>query len=180
MEPEHRIPSLKASLKQLNTFLDTEVRGKVSSFENRELQCYRGLLIPFGLGEEPRLVLNILSDQVACFNTKKRCPIKIVFETIRLDDAARWNEVMSSVPASQIHEEEPSMIIQGLPSKRNLHHHEELAEEGEGGHHEGPGEQQDFEKLRHFARTIEKTEMRLSVGAARPQDDAVFRENPFS
>ncbi len=52
----------------------------------RNFNVFRGILFPFstfGKKEKSFAILNILDTDFQCFNTKKRAPYKIVFETIK-------------------------------------------------------------------------------------------------
>lgn len=47
-----------------------------------------GVILPFHEGDDkdPSVVMKILPEFAATFNTKKRAPIKVVFETVKLSE----------------------------------------------------------------------------------------------
>ena len=84
LKPEDRKPVLKEYVKRLNKWIN-RIRQLHKNDEDpyfREL--FYGVHLPFRSLSEDRStqIVRILEDEVACFNTKKRAPYKIVVETI--------------------------------------------------------------------------------------------------
>ena len=69
---------------------------------------------------------------------------------------------MSSVPTSQEEEGDADLKIHGLPTKRNKQIPEEIQNPDNTTTLKDEEREQDFEKLRNFAKSIEKTELRFS------------------
>ena len=49
---------------------------------------FNGVILPFEIGDDqdPSVIMNILPDLAVAFDTKKRSPFKIVFETVKLSE----------------------------------------------------------------------------------------------
>lgn len=52
---------------------------------------YNGVVLPFSLGDDtdPSVIMNIVADMALSFDTKKRAPFKVVFETLKLSELSR-------------------------------------------------------------------------------------------
>jgi hypothetical protein len=64
------------------------VRSKVDSITTMSKHNYNGIILPFVNGDDsdPSIIINIIADLCIAFDTKKRSPLKIVFETVKLSE----------------------------------------------------------------------------------------------
>ncbi|KAL4502454.1 hypothetical protein ABPG72_012041 [Tetrahymena utriculariae] len=83
-QENERKQRLREYIEKLNNFLHQ------NRINQKGIIYFQGILIPFSKqqGEffHSNLVVNIVEDEFTCFNTKKRAPYKIVFETVDIDE----------------------------------------------------------------------------------------------
>ncbi|EAR89476.2 phosphatidylinositol 4-kinase (macronuclear) [Tetrahymena thermophila SB210] len=83
-QENERKQRLREYIEKLNNFLHQ------NRINQKGIIYFQGILIPFSKqqGEvfHSNLVVNIVEDEFMCFNTKKRAPYKIVFETVDMDE----------------------------------------------------------------------------------------------
>lgn len=50
--------------------------------------CFNGVVLPFEIGDDhdPSIILSIVPDLALAFDTKKRAPFRVVFETVKLSE----------------------------------------------------------------------------------------------
>eukprot|EP00826_Nyctotherus_ovalis_P045769 TRINITY_DN5098_c0_g1_i1.p1 TRINITY_DN5098_c0_g1~~TRINITY_DN5098_c0_g1_i1.p1 ORF type:complete len:308 (-),score=97.26 TRINITY_DN5098_c0_g1_i1:15-938(-) len=89
-----RFPSLSKFLVGMNQWIEEKVRGKNVEMSAKYKRYYKGVMIPLEVGadEDPVLIVNIAVELGHCYNTRKRAPYKIVFETIKLRETDSWGE----------------------------------------------------------------------------------------
>lgn len=46
---------------------------------------------------DPSLIVNLVPEEARCFNTKQRCPINIVIETVNFSEAKEKREDLSRI-----------------------------------------------------------------------------------
>lgn len=94
IDPHSRLPSLNKFLEGMNQWIEEKVRGKSVGMSAKYKRYYRGVMIPLEVGadEDPILIVNIAVELGHCYNTRKRAPYKIAFETIKLHEADSWEE----------------------------------------------------------------------------------------
>jgi hypothetical protein len=83
-----RLPHLKAKLEDVNAWIREQVRSQVDIITTQSKYNYNGVVLPFENGddEDPSIIMNIVADLALAFDTKKRAPFKVVFETVKLSE----------------------------------------------------------------------------------------------
>lgn len=93
IEQKQRPEVLREKLAEVNGWINETVRSKVDTIETDCKFNYLGIVLPFEEGDDqnPRMVVNILEELAQPFNTKKRAPFKIAFETVTLQEMKERN-----------------------------------------------------------------------------------------
>eukprot|EP00826_Nyctotherus_ovalis_P035167 TRINITY_DN2996_c0_g1_i1.p1 TRINITY_DN2996_c0_g1~~TRINITY_DN2996_c0_g1_i1.p1 ORF type:complete len:396 (+),score=63.35 TRINITY_DN2996_c0_g1_i1:291-1478(+) len=93
-EKAKRQEYLQKFFKEQNVWIDRTIRGKKIEGDSEFKAYYRGLVMPFEVGDDndPRLILRLIPELGHCYSTRQRTPYKIVIETIKLAEAAQWDE----------------------------------------------------------------------------------------
>jgi hypothetical protein len=75
-------------LDKVNEWIGDTIRDKITGIETECKFNYMGIILPFEEGDDlnPRMVVKIISNLALPFNTKKRAPFRIVFETVTLNE----------------------------------------------------------------------------------------------
>ena len=83
-----RYNHLKKKLDEINDWIRDDVRSQVDSITTQSKYCYNGVVLPFELGDDqdPFIIMNIVSELALSFDTKKRAPFRVVFETVKLSE----------------------------------------------------------------------------------------------
>jgi len=89
-----RIGALNKFFTTMNQWIEKKVRGKSIELNSKYKKYYRGVMIPLEIEDnsDPVLIVNIVPTLGHCYNTKKRAPYKIAFETIKLYEADLWEK----------------------------------------------------------------------------------------
>lgn len=79
---------LKRKLEEINSWVLNSVRSQVDTITTSSKYNYNGVVLPFSLGDDsdPSIIMNIVADLAFSFDTKKRAPFKVVFETLKLSE----------------------------------------------------------------------------------------------
>ena len=96
LEPEDRNPILRSKLRELNRWIINSLRSWEIEHESIYEVKIHGIMIPLHEGDDqdPALIVNFHNEMAKAFNTKARCPIMVVFETINMSEAKqRKNEL---------------------------------------------------------------------------------------
>lgn len=64
------------------------MRSQVDLITTQSKYNYNGVVLPFELGddEDPSIILNIVPELALAFDTKKRAPFRVVFESVKLSE----------------------------------------------------------------------------------------------
>jgi hypothetical protein len=83
-----RLGHLRRKLEEINQWIEGEVRKQVDLIPTQSRYSFNGVVLPFDLGddEDPSIILNIVPELALAFDTKKRAPFRVVFETVRLSE----------------------------------------------------------------------------------------------
>ncbi len=75
-----------------NRWIDEQIRGKEIDLSSKYRKYYKGIVLPLENGDDndPTIILRIIPDLGFCYNTKKRSPYRVIFETIKLLEADQW------------------------------------------------------------------------------------------
>ena len=86
---KERKPRLMKKVQILNNWIDSKLRNENFEFDTDFKIKFQGLIFPMELGddEDPIVVGNILPERCWVFNTKKRSPVMVCFETVRFSEA---------------------------------------------------------------------------------------------
>lgn len=92
---------LKILLRKLNNLI-TNKRKEADPNQSKETKVLtEGIIVPFSFSSSSSscLVVGILEDEVQCFETKKRCPYKVVFECINPNELStkRINQSLEKI-----------------------------------------------------------------------------------
>lgn len=89
-----RPENLKKRLEELNEWIDTDVRSKLSIVNTKSVLNFNGVIMPFSLGDdsEPKMIMKIMPDLGIPFDTKKRAPFRVVLETVNLSELKLLSE----------------------------------------------------------------------------------------
>eukprot|EP00826_Nyctotherus_ovalis_P063931 TRINITY_DN9373_c0_g1_i10.p1 TRINITY_DN9373_c0_g1~~TRINITY_DN9373_c0_g1_i10.p1 ORF type:complete len:440 (+),score=136.98 TRINITY_DN9373_c0_g1_i10:222-1541(+) len=95
-DQEARRVKLKTFLTEKNQWIEEKLREKKIDEKSKYSTYYKGIVLPFEVGDDkdPTQVVSIVPELGTCYNTKRRAPYRIVFETIKLSEASQWNEKM--------------------------------------------------------------------------------------
>ena len=96
-EIEERNPILQSKITELNRWIIKDLRNWEIDHESDYEVKFHGIMIPLHEGDDkdPAIIVNLLSEMAKSFNTKQRCPIMVVFETINLSEAkTRKNDLI--------------------------------------------------------------------------------------
>ena len=68
----------------------THAKGIISGLKHN----FEGIILPFGLGDDsdPYLIMSTVPELAHAFDTKKRAPFKVVFETVKLKEVTMREE----------------------------------------------------------------------------------------
>lgn len=93
MPLDTRQAALYKRLQFINKWVDSEVRSQIDEIKTDCKYNYMGIVMPFEEGddENPTMIMRILPELAQPFNTKKRAPIKVVFETVKLSEIKALN-----------------------------------------------------------------------------------------
>lgn len=96
---EHRNPILRSKLRELNRWIIKDLRNWEIDHESLFEVKFHGIMIPLHGGDDrdPALMTNIHTEMSKAFNTKARCPIMVVFETINLSEALSKKDKLSEI-----------------------------------------------------------------------------------
>jgi hypothetical protein len=88
IEQPLRKDTLREKLREVNGWIDETVRDKLLKIHTDCKFNYMGIILPFEEGDDlnPRMIVNIVANLGLPFNTKKRAPFRIVFETVTLEE----------------------------------------------------------------------------------------------
>jgi len=77
---------LVEKLEECNGWINECIRDKLPNIKTDCKFNYMGVILPFEEGDDmnPRIVVKVLPELAIPFNTKKRAPFRIVFETVTL------------------------------------------------------------------------------------------------
>ena len=83
-----RMEHLQRKLEEINAWIRDQVRSQVDTITTQSRYNYNGVVLPFELGDDsdPSIIMNIVSSLAIPFDTKKRAPFKVVFETVKLSE----------------------------------------------------------------------------------------------
>ncbi|TNV84322.1 hypothetical protein FGO68_gene10884 [Halteria grandinella] len=83
-----RMNHLKRKLEEINEWIKSNVRSQVDTITTQSKYNYNGVVLPFELGDDQdqSIILNIVPDLALAFDTKKRAPFRVVFETVKLSE----------------------------------------------------------------------------------------------
>lgn len=110
---ENRKRMLKTFIKALNNFLLSRRQANSASDQSLGVRALaQGMIIPFTFTKNPEsnIVVGILSDEIGCYETKKRCPYKIVFECISKEELSLKRENEKKTYSFVVSEEEEKEI----------------------------------------------------------------------
>lgn len=93
MPIEERQAALFKRLQIINIWIDADVRSHINDIKTDCKYNYMGIVMPFEEGDDvdPTVIMRILPELSQPFNTKKRAPIKVVFETVKLSEIKLLN-----------------------------------------------------------------------------------------
>ena len=96
---EHRKDAAKLKLARLNNWIINDLRRNKSNGDEEYEIKFQGIMLPFSESDncDPSIILNIAVDMARCFNTNKRAPVLIVFETINYSEAQQKKDTLLSI-----------------------------------------------------------------------------------
>jgi len=99
LEPEDRNPILRSKLRELNRWIINSLRSWEIEHESIYEVKIHGIMIPLHEGDDqdPALIVNFHNEMAKAFNTKARCPIMVVFETINMSEAKRRKNELEEI-----------------------------------------------------------------------------------
>lgn len=138
-EIEERNPILQSKLMELNRWIIKDLRTWEIDHESDYEVKFHGIMVPLFEGDDrdPSIIVNLKAEMGKSFNTKQRCPIMVVFETISLSEAkSRKNELteITEISYNQFQEE---YSAQKFPQKAANMFEIKKMEELEGDHSPG-------------------------------------------
>ena len=79
---------LRKTLEEYNKWVLENVRVKVDTITTQSKYNFNGVILPFETGDDldPSVIMKIVPDLAVPFETKKRSPFKVVFETVKLSE----------------------------------------------------------------------------------------------
>lgn len=98
-EVDLRNDILRSKLREVNRWLIKELRTwEVASESDYEVK-FHGIMIPLLEGDDsdPFLIVNLIPELARCFNTKQRCPINIVIETVNFSEARKKRDELDRI-----------------------------------------------------------------------------------
>ncbi len=83
-----RVSHLVKKLEDINTWIDSHVRTQVDTITTQSKFNYNGVVLPFANGDDqdPSIILTVIPSLALAFDTKKRAPFRVVFETVKLSE----------------------------------------------------------------------------------------------
>ncbi len=83
-----RLCHLRRKLEEVNAWIQNMVRSQVDQIPTQSKYSYNGVVLPFEMGDDadPSIILNIVPELALAFDTKKRAPFRVVFETVKLSE----------------------------------------------------------------------------------------------
>ena len=89
VELEDRKTVLKSKLNELNRWIINSLRKYEILYDSDYEVKFHGIMVPVAEGDnsDPVIIVNIKPELAKCFNTNKRAPILVVFETINFSEA---------------------------------------------------------------------------------------------
>lgn len=99
IEIENRNEILRSKLRTMNRWIINNLRKWEIDHDTDYEVKFHGIMIPLKEGDDadPLIIVNILTELAQSFNTKQRCPIKIVIETINFIEAKEKKELLSDI-----------------------------------------------------------------------------------
>jgi hypothetical protein len=96
---EERNPILQSKLRELNRWIIKDLRTWEIDHESDYEVKFHGIMIPLHEGDDrdPAIIVNLVVEMAKSFNTKQRCPISIVFETIDLSEAISRKDDLTEI-----------------------------------------------------------------------------------
>ena len=90
---------LKSKCRELNRWIIKDLRKWQIDHESLYEVKFHGIMIPLHEGDDrdPALITHIHTEMAKAFNTKARCPIMVVFETINLSEALKKKDELSEI-----------------------------------------------------------------------------------
>lgn len=83
-------------MRRLNKWLDRKLRRKAQQITVAQTRAkYQGgIILPFSPGDDkdPWVIAGMIPELARTFETKDRCPFKIVFEVVRLSELVKMSE----------------------------------------------------------------------------------------
>ncbi len=79
---------LRKTLEDHNKWIYENVRSKIETITTQSQYNFNGVILPFEIGDDqdPSVIMSIIPELAIPFDTKKRSPFKIVFETVKLSE----------------------------------------------------------------------------------------------
>ena len=99
IDVEYRKVSLQAKLREINRWIINDIRKwDVEHSIDYEVK-FHGIVIPLYEGDDsdPLIIVKIVESLARCFNTNKRTPIMIVFETINFSEAKKRRDDLGDI-----------------------------------------------------------------------------------
>ena len=87
-----RSSALNAFFTERNKWIEDKIRMRKIDLNSKYKKYYKGIVLPLEVGDDadPTIILQVVPELGHCYNTKKRSPYKIAFETIKLYEADQW------------------------------------------------------------------------------------------
>lgn len=79
---------LRRKLEEINEWIKSDVRSEVDRITTQSKYNYNGVVLPFELGDDAdqSIIVSIVPELALAFDTKKRAPFRVVFETVKLSE----------------------------------------------------------------------------------------------
>lgn len=122
LDIEARTDYLHSKLRDLNRWIIKSLRGWEIDHDSDYEVKFHGMQIPLYQGDDqdPLLIVNIVSDLARWFNTKERCPIMVVFETINFSEAKKRKSDLSTISDSAYTNFESIYSAEKTKKKKNI------------------------------------------------------------
>lgn len=103
VDEKTRNAALAAFFVERNRWVDQQTRELKIDLNSRYKKYYKGIALPFENGDDadPTLALRMVPELGYCYNTRKRSPYKVAFETIKLFEADQWESKIRLVPKEE-------------------------------------------------------------------------------
>ena len=64
------------------------MRSKLDTITTQSKYYFNGVILPIEIGDDqdPSVIMNVVPELAVAFDTKKRSPFKVIFETVKLSE----------------------------------------------------------------------------------------------